>query len=525
MFISLTGLFLDWIITRDWKGVCCLLVPFGLLAVLLIGSLIGSRIPADLLARQYVAAGQKELDEIPDWAFNVGPADGLASEAGTARSTTQVSRFTEALFYRAQRLKPGDPQIVWVIGGVLAQRGAKARAKSIMQALAPDKTAGFLPAHAWLAYELLGKPNKDASEMELMRHHLDLGITWEQAPAQLLTAATRLALFENKRETALDLMIQSAGKSVQYEGELFRLALRLGNERVAERTAGRAQPRLEEKIEKGEETPQDLIDLADIYFYQRNSEKSRQILDLGLKSDKFNKEQKKLLSYALSEVYRLRFNQTLKVSGDSWSADVRLLDQAMRRDPTNPNVSETVAMLARIGGDKPPELLMKQLNQFLAEGTATPVTHAWIAEAHILRKEYDEAIGHLESVLERMPNSPQSLNNLAYAIALHQGDKRDQLEMALGYVNKAIEYQGVAVENRANVADFYDTRGFILAKLGRDSEAITSLEMALERQKNRPDFHENLAILYERNDKPDIAKAHRAQAAKMRELAASQKGG
>ncbi|MEZ6138567.1 MAG: tetratricopeptide repeat protein [Pirellulaceae bacterium] len=337
------------------------------------------------------------------------------------------------------------------------------------------------------------------SQLQTLKHHLDIAVEWEQAPANLSAAATQFAVQDQQYSRAMETLRQAAAKSPEFEGELFRLAIQQNRDDVAKETAERALPRLLQKITDGTATAQDRIDVADILYYQGDIKEARGALVDALAQANLSPEDTAKLKRALSELYRLRFAQTLKVTAESWEADVRLLNEAMSVDPTNPRVAEQVAMLARIGGDSPPDALMQQLQEFLAEGTATPVTHAWIAEAHILRNEFSDAISHLENVLAGMPNAAQSHNNLAYAIALSDPARMDE----------ALAHAQAAVAAGPRVADFHDTLGHILMKLGRVAEAISEMEMAIQLQPGRPDFHERLADAYATQGNQEMVRLHR----------------
>lgn len=491
MLINFLGLLLDWLLTRDWRRVACLLLPAILVSTVLCLSFWGSALDKEELAAKYLEIGMREIDDATQsWAFR------LEQEL---ESTPPIPRFTEAVFRRARQLRSNNPNTTFVIGAILAQRGATAQAMALMASIAPESQEGYLPAHAWLARLMLRQQPVPEEQLPLLKHHLQLGVKWEDAPADLLAAATQLALSNRDNSRAIQLLAQSAEKQPEFEGELFRLAINLGNQRVAAQTAEKALPRLLERIDQGIATADDRITASQILFYQKEFDASRGVLEEGLRAENLAPEGQQKLRRQLSEFYRLRFMQTLKTSPTNWSADVRLLDQAMRADPTNPHVAEQVAMLARIGGDQPPDTLMDQLRSFLAQGTATPLTHSWLAEAYILRTEYDKAIEHLTTVLDRMPDSAQSLNNLAYALALSEP----------GRLEDALSYSQAAIKANPRVADYHDTLGFILMKMDRVTEAITEMELAVELEPGRVDFHQRLAEIYEQRGNVEMATAHR----------------
>lgn len=508
MIISFFGLIIDWLLTRDWRRAALILIPFGLMLAVLVMAVLGSTKNKDKLANAYLAAGDVELqDAMQDWEFSLGTSETQTEESDAQRET----RYAEALFRRALDLQSNNQRTRFVVGAMLGNQGAIRQALGYMNSIAPERGAGYLPAHAWIANLMLQGKLTEA-QIPTFKHHLDLAVKWEKAPSNLLSAAAQLALQAKDGSRAIDMLRLSAEQSPEAEGDLFRLAIQLNNEMVAKQTAEKALPRLLEKITAGTATAEERINVADMLFYQGELQAARAALEDGLKLEGLTVEDTVKLKRALSELYRLRFSQTLKANAQTWSADIRLLDQAMRIDPTNPKVAEQVAMLARIGGDSPPDELMKQLNEFLAEGTATPVTHAWIAEAHILREEYDDAITHLEDVVARMPDAAQSHNNLAYAIALNDPTRMED----------ALKHAMAAVKAGSRVADFHDTLGFILMKLDRVPEAISEMETAIELQQGRPDFHERLAAAYEKQGNEDMVAIHKQIAAKYAAAAEAQ---
>ena len=71
-----------------------------------------------------------------------------------------------------------------------------------------------------------------------------------------------------------------------------------------------------------------------------------------------------------------------------------------------------------------------------------------------------------------------------------------------------------AVKADPRVSDFHDTLGFVLLKLDRTAEAISEMELAIELQPGRPDFHTRLAEAYEKQGTKEMSQIHRELAAK-----------
>ncbi len=507
MIVGLFGLFIDWYLSRAWLRIGLFLgLPILLILTMLGLTIGGSVLDENHLAEEYLRIGERELqDADQDWAYTTT----IFTSNSELPEKAKIGRFTESMFRRALELQGNNDRTQFVTAAILAQRGLLAQAIPIMRRLAPDNEKGYLPAHAWLANLMLSRGQLAKDQVKVLNHHLQLGIKLPNAPARLLTAATQIALSQSDQDKAIELLKQSAEKQPEYEAELLRLAIKLGNERVATQTADKALPRLLALVKEGKATPEDRIALADVLLYSNKADAARGALEEGLKSDSYSDEEKEKLTRALSEFYRIQFNKTLTFAPNSWSADIRLLDAAMRTDPTNPNVAEDVAKLARIGGDNPPDELIRQLNEFLAKGVATPTTHAWLAETYILRTDYTKAIEHLQNVITRMPNNAQAHNNLAYAIALSDPTKLDV----------ARKHAETAVQISPADGEFHDTLGFILMQQSDFRGAISEFEIAIERLPQRADLHEHAAEAYEKNGGQQLAEAHRKIAAELKQQA------
>lgn len=501
--LAFFGFLFDWIISRDWLRISPLLVLIVPTAILLTFAAIGAGLDRDQMAIQYITLGDAEInDDQITWAF----------ENTDEEADTEISRFTEALFRRARELQPNNQQVAFVIGGILGQRGAIHEAVTRMQLLAPNNRDGYPPAHAWLANYLLQTLQVTDENVGLLRHHVQQGVKWEFAPAQVLAAATNFSLQENDQTKALEFLAQSAQKRPEFEAELFRLALNVGNQLVAEQTVEKSLPRLLELVQQDKAKPSDRLVLAEMLFFRKEYDAAQVVLEKGLANESITKDEKRILARGLSELFRKRYVLSLQIGTTQWTADIHMLDRAFRADPTNPLIAEEVAKLGRIGGPTPPDSLLNQLRDFLAKGTATPLTHSWLAEAYILREDYGSAIDHLTSVVSRMPDALQSHNNLAYALALSDPDRLEEAE----------EHARTAIAGNERVADFHDTLGFILLKKKQIDEAIVEFEQALELENGRPDFHERLAEAYRLQGNVELSDAHRRVAGELKEQASAE---
>ncbi len=140
------------------------------------------------------------------------------------------------------------------------------------------------------------------------------------------------------------------------------------------------------------------------------------------------------------------------------------------------------------------------------------MTHTWIAEHYLIHNMFAKAIPHLEQAVKRDPQASRCWNNLAYAIAdIHP----ERLDDALKYADQALKIAPM-------VPDFHDTRGTILMKQKKYSDAVAAFEQAIEcvtksggRFLPVPAYHERLAAAYAAAGDADMANTHRDIATKL----------
>jgi Flp pilus assembly protein TadD len=117
----------------------------------------------------------------------------------------------------------------------------------------------------------------------------------------------------------------------------------------------------------------------------------------------------------------------------------------------------------------------------------------------VLEDDFPEALVHLERAHALQPNDPDTLNNLAWALAYQE---EPDLERALTLCDQALKL-------RPRDHRIRETRGQILAKLGRHEDAIVDLESALGRRERDREIHETLAKLYDALGDSELAETHR----------------
>jgi tetratricopeptide (TPR) repeat protein len=523
--ISLAGFVYDWIITREWSRALLCLLPLFLLGGLALAAGSSSWRNPDELAQWYIELGDEEIN---DWEAAWAPAsaavaadptsdisdsgdDSLSSPAAAPEDAAEVAdkpeseqaqkvpRFAETLFRRAQLLVPSE-RGHYVIGATLAQRGALNQARAMLGKVAPDKGSGYAPAHGFVAQILFTElpklePEQVAEKLPILKHHVAEAKRWNRCPRPVLLAGSELSFRTGDIAEGLALLANSAERYPEDNFPLAKMAFISKDQRLFEQAWPRAEEYLRSVLAEQPDDEAARLKLSDTYVMTGNFAAAKDVL-----REVSEKGRTPEIVRALSQVYLIQYRQSQSMSGNKMTVDMSLLNGAMSIDPTNPLVAEEIAKLARTQGPNPTAEMVEHLKARLAEGTATAVTHACLGEMRLLRRELDQAIPHLEQVINRLPNAVDSLNNLAYCLAeLHP----QRYEEALQYSQRAVEQS-----KRQPNADYYDTLAHVLSKLGRHKEAVTAVETAIEIDRRRPDFHERAASEYEKMGDASMAQVH-----------------
>lgn len=528
--VSLAGFAYDWIITREWARVGLCLLPLMVVGGMGVAAASAMWRSPTQLAQWYMELGDQEIAEWEEsWApvaqsqqptdaagatpegadqsatssVSTNSAEKSDSEPASADAASEepqkVSRFAETLFRRAQVLSPSE-RSQYVIAATLAQRGALDQARGLLAKVAPDKGTGYAPAHALLArllfMDLPRKDNGTAEEkLKTLMHHVNLAKEWDRCPRPVLLAGSEVEIRSGNPAGGIRLLEMSALRYPEDNYALARMALLVQDQRLFERTWPKAEQYLRTELDRDPKAVDTRLRLSEVYAMAGKFEPARQLLLEAPVSDRTAD-----IKRALSEVCLIEYRSTQKVGESSFSANLKLLNAALSVDPTNPNVAEEIARLARLQGPRPTDEMIEVLKTHLAQGTATVATHALLGEMRLLRGELDLAIPHLEQVVNRLPQAAESLNNLAYCLAEKHSDR---LQEALGYAQRA-----VAESKLQPNADYFDTLAHVLTKLGRPKEAITAVETAIEIDQRRTDFHERAAAVYNQLGDASMAQTH-----------------
>lgn len=577
--MSFGGFAFEWMLSRSWIKILIRTLPLFALVALIIVVWFGGQIDKSRLADRYMELGSPEIAKWEERLFDklsakpqvnqppaanpesgdssppaAGNSEAVASQNGTDQGDrsgqaqaaadgnqvaadgnqvaadanplkdVQVPAFEEMLFRRVELLRP-SAQSRFVIGTGLLLKGAVTDAQKVLRKIAPDPggkegAAGSEKAHAIMALSYLNQyvRSKDQTLLPLLKHHADRVVEWPKTPKDIVMVAADLNWQSGNREKSFDILKKSAERFPElYPVILERANAVLADPRLAESSRAIIRELAESARSKAiihfegllKEDPKNSMTRIQIAQLMGTSdealERVERLLDEGLKLGESPE-----LVRALSEVYRIRYVKHLTATQGK-TDDFSLLMKAFEIDKKNPLISEQVARLVR-DSVRPPRVLQESLRDMLSSGEATVSTHAIMSEFYLAANRQSEAILHLEKVFQAAPTEVKYANNLAYLYA-----EAGRTEEAQQVAKKCLELiQRTNLQNQRFVDELLDTLGMIYHKLEKNSDAISSYELALRLNDQRIDTRQKLVAIYRGLGMEEIAAAHENEIEKIK---------
>ena len=108
----------------------------------------------------------------------------------------------------------------------------------------------------------------------------------------------------------------------------------------------------------------------------------------------------------------------------------------------------------------------------------------YIYQIYIEQKDTTNAVAFIKECINLFPEEPWFMQNLI------------NLYINSGQEDKAIEYLDIAIEREPNVGQYYNSKGSILARIGRFEESFKAFEQAIAIEPNNALFLETLGFAY-----------------------------
>lgn len=384
--------------------------------------------------------------------------------------------------------------------GLVAQRrGHIERATAIMHHIAPLDRPGYAPAHFWLAEQLLDSMRGTEATARLERlkaaeQHLRWVLHQQPKRVEAHRMLGQLYATTGRHQQAIQHLSHVVERYPEWRLTLAQLHALLGQRAPAEIHGRAARDYFLARFQRDPGTPDAAIDLARAELFLGHFER-------GIE----------LLQQLETRTHDPRCHAELAAAYVNWSDRTRpselgrRLERLAKALEHAPGYEPAVLRFQAFVGRKEPqaEQARKLLEGLAAKGPASAAVHLILAAMAVSAGDLNTARTHMETAYRADPQAPLVANNLAWLLA-----QADPPALA-----QALELIHAAIERLPEQPEFRETRGQILAKLGRYKEAIPDLESSLRSLANRPEIHETLAKAYAQIGDAELAEKHRRLAA------------
>lgn len=418
-------------------------------------------------------------------------------KAGFAALRADKPETAEIYFKRMGRLDPTDIEGRFGMALTAEKLGNLPLANRLMHGLAYGETTYPL-AHNWLAEKILEEKKDDLSEDDFwrVRRHLEAAVADPTATVQAHAILGKMLMDRSEHHDAIPHLQVAADERPELRIPLARAYLAIGNQDDAAQEVDRAVNHFRAmSLASPGDAECCLIRVQCELMAGQNATADRV---LRLARVRFPDD-----SRFTAVLQQMHFDATDKaiLKGDFHRALIHLEDM-LKIDPEAKGILERFATIAGSGSNVA-ESALNALRQVAATGKAPAAAHLAVGGVLLQRDDAAGAIYHFEMGLRHNPESVALLNNLAWCVSR---EKPAEHARALQLIERALERAEVGSKTRAEVLE---TRGQILARLGRYSEAAVAIETALPNLVDPIDAHATLATIYEQLGQDSMASLHR----------------
>lgn len=428
------------------------------------------------------------------------------AESAGEDQTEEVTDLGQLLLRRLLQLRNDNSRVTYLVAAQLANKGRIGQAKQMMRRIAPEGGGGFAPGHAWLAAEQISKnATLDPSQAEALSADLNSAKQWAGTNPTLVGYYARLLESQGKVNEALQVLDEGSKTNPELGVLHADMAARNDRKQSLDRTLNKQKAAIRKSMEEGDASAADMVNLINLFLIDKEPDRALLAIRNAREKNLITEENAELFRRLQSNTYLLKYRMTAVFEGANASVNLGLLDAALKSYPSNAAVGQEIARLIAAGRSAPPAL-MKALENQLASGQATAITHILLANKQLQDGKITSAIPHLQIALTQAPNSPIVLNNLGLAIALTDDSK----------VEEALEFSKKAVALEPGNAEYQDTLGQIRKISGDLFGAVSAYEAAIGIDGNRIKTRELLVEVYEELQMQDMVNTQKAEIAKLR---------
>lgn len=441
----------------------------------------------------------------------------LASEYELAARQAFYDREYETarLYYdRVLQLGGGGPQSVYQLALALNESDDRPRVAVLMDRLAPLDQAGYAPAHLWRAQSLLSAGNVSPRDLQIVEIHLAHALRQEPRNFQAKTLLGQICFAKGDLDSAIEHLADAARSNPESCLMLAKAYALKGNVSAAQQHGERAQADL---LQQAEIHPTDLkarLALVQATVFLEQFPEALQILKQGIEFFEGDEAAIQTLRQSAATAYIACYDLHERQGNADPVEQFKLLAAGLNANPNDPALFPRVMdVLNR--HDETADRAQKFLMSLLARGESSALVHLLLGTDASKRGDRDAATRHLEQAHQIDPNMLIAANNLAWHIA-----HTDPPELG-----RALALIDVVVQAWPEHGYVRDTRGQILAKMGRWEEAVTDLQAALPMLPENAQLHTTLADAYARLGMDGPAAEHRRIANELTQTQTSDQAG
>ena len=392
---------------------------------------------------------------------------------------------------RLLSLEPDRPELRFALAKSHERLGDISRAEALLRSLAPTDRPGYLPAHEWLARRAYSQRFQPGRAKEAEQHCL---MILKALPnASQTQALLGLLYLELGRHQEARRMLSTVAK----ENPLLLLALAnscaaLGDHAAARQHTEAAHRAAKENGEAHPDDPTAQLLWSKSYLAQGNFQAAIDVLSKADpdKTPGFRSE--------IASVYAAWATAILRSGRPQSAVLLSVFERGLTLEPKHEPLLNTL-VLSLISGGPLASTVRTRLESKLGGGPLAAPFHFALGNEAWADGRQVEARDHWEAAYKLNPNIPMLSNNLAYSLAYTPpADPARALALADLVLSQS---QG---DPRMRL-----TRGQILSRLGRWTEAVTELEHALSEGETSDDTHNALAEAYEAVGQKGKAAEHR----------------
>jgi tetratricopeptide (TPR) repeat protein len=371
--------------------------------------------------------------------------------------------------------------------------GQEREGSALLNLVAPLEKPGYAPAHLFAARQLLTQTNVTAQMLRQAEIQLNHALKLEPDSIEAHQMLGRLYFQRRNWDLAKPHLLAVVSARPDTALLLAVLARAQDNDADMRRWAATAAGYYQGKVEKaGEENPPDRMAWATALAIQERYAEAADILKTGMKNSS-----DKTYASGLGNIYADWAAHVAKTDPHNVVSRLQLIQQGLDFDPQNLGLLEQLLPMTRL---PEPEAKSAQtlLTQMLAQGGSSAMLHFVVGNDAYQRGDVEQAGEHFKLAFELAPSLPVVANRMALMLAL--GKQPD--------LPRALAISQTLVEKYPNEPEVRNTRGIILAHLGRSEEAVKDLEFALPNLRDKSATHTALALAYRNLGLTELADEH-----------------